>query len=225
MKLYIIILVILVIILIFFQESESFNNVSLSGIPILVISNPEKFKQSYLRLKLLGFKTIRRVPPIYLKNDTICKTRKVGLSELGCIEAHKSCFREVLKLRTPCIILEEDWDYTLASDIFSKKIINYYQYYLNNSLDLLWLGHCGDACMHAYIIGPKSCKYILGLDYCNTPVDLKLYKLCREQKLKCYKVKNDNTNKNYFGGGLIIQDRKNNIGMHDHTNKRTKMWF
>ena len=225
MKLYILVLVILVFLLIYCQESESFSSITPDKIPILIISKPEKYKKSYERLKVLGFKIIKRVPPVFLKESKTCALEKIGLSELGCIEAHKSCFREVLNINSPCIILEEDWDYSLASGIFLKKIMNYYSYYISNNLDILWLGHCGNACTHAYIIGPKTCNYLLGEDYCSSPLDIKLYKLCRERKIKCFKVKNDNTNKNFFGGGIILQDRKNNIGMHDHYNTRTKMWF
>jgi hypothetical protein len=227
MKLYIIILIILVGLLIYFQEfeSESFNLVSLDDIPIIIISKSQKFKDSKKRLNQLGFKKIYRVEPVYLNKDTICSKRKIGLSELGCIEAHKNCFRKVSQLKVPCIILEEDWDYTISSNDFKKKIINYYNYYISNNLDVLWLGHCGDACMHAYIIGPKCSNQITNLNYCDSPVDLKLYKLCKLKSLKCYKVVNEGHSKNHFGSGLIFQDRKNNLGMHDHTNSRTSLWY
>ena len=116
MKLYIIILIILVGLLIYFQEfeNESFNLVSLDDIPIIIISSSQKFKDSKKRLNQLGFKKIYKVEPVYLNRDKICSKRKVGLSELGCIEAHKNCFRKVSELKVPCVILEEDWDYTIS---------------------------------------------------------------------------------------------------------------
>lgn len=225
MKLYIIILLILVGLLLFLKESESFNLISSEDIPIIIISKQKKFEESKKRLEQLGFKKIFRVEPVYMNEDSICVVRKVGLSELGCIEAHKKCFQMVSKIKAPCIILEEDWDFTISSESFTKKIINYYNYYINNNLDLLWLGHCGDACMHAYIIGPRCSNHVLSLNYCDSPVDLKLYKLCRLKTLKCYKVFNEGRSKNHFGSGIIFQDRKNNPGMHDHSNSRTSLWF
>lgn len=218
-----IIIIILVVLLIILKKPESFQIFSsVDDIPILIISNSENFSRSTIILNRLGFKNIKRIPPVYLKDGGNCKTKNISLSELGVSKAHQRCFNEVLKINKDSIILEEDWRYSLSDDLFLKKLIDYYNYFKSNKLDLLWLGHCGQACMHAYIMSPKSVNSILNLDYCNKPIDVIMYNLCSKKTLKCFKVSDEeHDTKMYFGRGIIFQDRNNIKGMHDHNNKRT----
>lgn len=218
--LLLLILLVLLVLLVIFRRKESFRSiVSPSEIPILIISSPEHFSRSKERLNNLGFKDIKRIPPVYLKDRGNCQTKNLSLSELGVSKAHHSCFKEILKTNKNAIILEEDWRYSLSDDLFLKKILDYYNYFISNNLDILWLGHCGDACMHAYIVSPRSLNMVLNVDYCNKPIDIILYDLCKKKTLNCFKVLNEtHDNKIYYGQGLIFQDRKNIEGIHDHNN-------
>lgn len=223
----ILLFIILLILLIACRGSESFqSDVSIYDIPILIISNSDNFCASKDKLIKLGFRNIKRIPPVYLKDRGDCQKKTLSLSELGVTRAHQSCFREVLKMNQDSIILEEDWRYSLTDEIFLKKISEYYNYFKSKDLDLLWLGHCGDACMHAYIISVKSVNNILKSNYCDAPVDLVLYKLCRNKSLNCFKVKNEvHDSKVYYGSGIIFQDRKNIQGIHDHNNMRSSKFI
>lgn len=221
--LLLLILLVLLVLLVIFRRKESFKtNVSPSEIPILIISSPEHFSRSKERLNNLGFKNIKRIPPVYLKDRGNCQTKNLSLSELGVSKAHHSCFKEILKTNKNAIILEEDWRYSLSNDLFIKKIVDYYIFFSSNDLDILWLGYCGDGCTHSYIVSPKSIKMLLDLNYCDKPIDILLYGLCRSKSLKCFKASNElHDNKIYYGQGLVFQDRKNIQGIHDHNNART----
>lgn len=95
-----------------------------------------------------------------------------------------------------------------------------------NVLDILWLGYCGNACTNAYIIRPETCKKLIHLNYCDEPIDILLHhQLCLKNIFKCQKVPSENKKKDLFGNGLILQDRKNNLGMHDNNNLRTFKWI
>lgn len=219
----IVLLIILVILFIIVRRRESFKTIiSPSEIPILIISSQEHFYRSGKRLNNLGFKDVKRIPPVYLKDRGDCQNRNLSLSELGVSKAHHFCFKEILKMNKNAIILEEDWKYSLSDDLFVKKILDYYNYFTSNSLDILWLGYCGDGCTHSYIVSPKSLKMLLNVDYCDKPIDIILYGLCKKKSLNCFKVLNETHNsKLYYGQGLIFQDRKNVVGIHDHDNKET----
>ena len=223
----ILLLLILVILLVIFRRRESFKSiVSPSEIPILIISSPEHFSRSKERLNNLGFKDVKRIPPVYLKDRGNCQTKNLSLSELGVTKAHHSCFKEVLKINKNAIILEEDWRYSLSDDLFLKKLLDYYDYFSSNDLDILWLGYYHDSCTHSYIVSPRSLNMVLNVNYCNKPVDMILYGLCRKKSLKCFKASNEvHDNKIYYGQGLVFQDRKNIKGMHDHNNDRTSRFI
>lgn len=222
----ILLLIILVTLLVILRRKESFNYiVSPSEIPILIISSPEHFSRSKERLNSLGFKNIKRIPPVYLNDLGNCQTKSLSLSELGVSKAHHICFKEVLRMNKNTIILEEDWRYSLSNDLFIKKILEYYNYFNSNNLDILWLGYCGDGCTHSYIVSPKSLNYLLGVDYCDKPIDIILYALCKKKSLKCFKALNEkHDSKIYYGQGLVFQDRNNIQGIHDHENKKTSIF-
>lgn len=201
---------------------EGFNTVELKNIPILIISKENKFKQSKTKLENIGFYDIKHINPVIINNDHICKDRRISLSELGCAEAHKNCFREIKKTGKPTIILEEDWTYSVDDNVFKDKILKYYNIHIRDSLDITFLGHYGDSCIHAYIVSPKCCDKLISINNCSLPTDTNIYSRCNTD-LKCVKVKHESSvnDKLYFGKGLIVQDRINNIGMHDHNNNTT----
>lgn len=196
---------------------------SLDDIPIIIICNHDKFNQNKVRLNKIGFNSIHHIQSVYIKtksnSNDICPNMKISRGELGCSVAHTYCYRKVIDMDVPCIILEEDWDYNVSDKILRKKLNDYYNEFVENDIDILWLGHCGDACTQAYIIRPSCAKFILNTNICNKPIDLLVHGLCNQETIKCRKAKSEKKNSNHFGYGLIFQDRINNKGMHDMSNK------
>lgn len=226
--LILLLLVILILIFLLFNNTkENFSSIPGIQIPFLLITDKNKFEDSEYKLHELGFKDISRIAPVYLENDnTTCKERNIGISELGCSYAHLSCYKKIVETNKASIILETDWDFTVSSEKLYKLMELYYNYFLRKKLDILWLGYCGNACTHAYIIGPKTCKKILDLNYCNSPIDVILHQqLCLKKQLKCESVSSEKKSDKLFGSGLILQDRKNNLGMHDMNNAKTTKWI
>ena len=108
---------------------------------------------------------------------------------------------------------------------FKKEIIKYYNSHKENNIT--YLGYCGDACLHGYIISPQKAKLILKNKnrICNDPIDI-VYNKYYCKKNECIRIPDKyKKNKKLFGNGLILQDRNKYVGMHNSKNKRTKLFY
>ena len=102
------------------------------------------------------------------------------------------------------LILEDDA--TLSIDNFKDKfneIVNN----LDNKIDILKLGWCGNQCLHAYIINKNSVSKILSkIDDCNI-IDGQIEKLNREGIITMKNIDNKyhNSEKQHWTSGLFHQ--------------------
>jgi GR25 family glycosyltransferase involved in LPS biosynthesis len=192
-----------------------------------VITDKKYFNDQKKLLNKIGFNNVNLINPVYIKDTKkYCKNLKVSKGELGCSYAHLNALKKVIKLNKSCIIFEKDWTYTISDNELKKEILKYYNSHNKNKIT--YLGYCGNACLHGYIISPEKAKIILKNKnkLCNKPIDIfYINNFCKNGN--CIKVPNKykKKNNNFFGSGLILQDRNKYIGMHDSKNERTELFF
>ena len=206
-----------------------------------VIASEEDFDER--GLNLLDIHDAERVDPVF--TDDTCVNGTKG--ETGCFRAHKNVWGMCAAQDSAdrCLVLERDWTIGdqdpahVASELQSLPTSN--DYYL--------VGNCGYAwCSHAYVITKEYAAELSDVDECalDMPVDAFINKKCREglsvtdecvldmpiDAFTHQRCRNGSSvcglyekekMPGCFGNGLIQQNRKDMIGMHDENNKMREL--
>lgn len=153
---------------------------------------------------------------------------KVSIGEVACGLSHIKIWKKIIKDKIPLSLIFED-DIIIPDNVTYQDIINRY----NDSKggNMVLLGYCGGqspliktserqlttfpgkaVCLHAYFLTLTGAKKLIKMtkqwDY-TIPIDWVTEQMC-DKELCFLSTSIDNTKINYFGNGIIFQDR--NLG-------------